>query len=192
MIAMTIKMLRTIRLDVSDTFVFETAANPDEWAVSGAFLFQGAALDTLPPKARIAMRSGWLGTQSLGWSTLAIVTEASEADRLAAIEALAQNFVTHLGAPAIAAAREAATEEVDFSITLCNPSAGTLIGVHRALEDGGVKEQFRTIEAREKNEGADQLHAYSRAFTIVETDEIEEEVDLQALRQQPQGRGHKA
>jgi Family of unknown function (DUF6505) len=189
---MTIKMLRTIRLDASDTFVFETAANPDEWAVSGAFLFQGVALEALPPKARIALRSGWLGTKSLGWSTLAIVTEASEADRAAAIEALAQNFVAQLGAPDIAAAREAATEEVDFSITLCNPPVGTLIGIHRALEDGGVKEQFRTIEAREKNEGADQLHAYSRAFTIVETDEIEEEVDLMALRQQPATKGNLA
>ena len=33
------KLLRTIRLDVSDTFVFEKAADPGEWAVSGAFAF---------------------------------------------------------------------------------------------------------------------------------------------------------
>ena len=33
------KLLRTIRLDPSDTFVFERAAEPGEWAVSGAFAF---------------------------------------------------------------------------------------------------------------------------------------------------------
>ena len=33
------KLLRTIRLDPSDTFVFDRAAEPGEWAVSGAFMF---------------------------------------------------------------------------------------------------------------------------------------------------------
>ena len=33
------KLLRTIRADASDTFVFERAAEPGEWAVSGAFAF---------------------------------------------------------------------------------------------------------------------------------------------------------
>ena len=34
-----VKLIRTIRLDPSDTFVFEKAAEPGEWAVSGAFAF---------------------------------------------------------------------------------------------------------------------------------------------------------
>ncbi len=34
-----LKFPRTIRLDPSDTFVFERAAVPGEWAVSGAFAF---------------------------------------------------------------------------------------------------------------------------------------------------------
>ena len=33
------KLIRTIRLDPSDTFVFDKAAEPGEWAVSGAFAF---------------------------------------------------------------------------------------------------------------------------------------------------------
>ena len=33
------KLLRTIRLDPSDTFVFENAAEPGEWAVTGTFMF---------------------------------------------------------------------------------------------------------------------------------------------------------
>jgi len=37
-----VKLLRTIRLDPSDTFVFDKAAEPGEWAVSGAFMFAQA------------------------------------------------------------------------------------------------------------------------------------------------------
>src|SRR3954471_10073724 len=84
-----LKLPRTIRLDPSDTFVFERAAEPGEWAVSGAFVFWNRDPATLSQKARVALRSGFLGIESLGWSTLAIVTEASEADRQAMIERLA-------------------------------------------------------------------------------------------------------
>ena len=33
------KLLRTIRLDPSDTFVFDHAAEPGEWAVTGTFMY---------------------------------------------------------------------------------------------------------------------------------------------------------
>ena len=36
------KFLRTIRFDMSDDAVFERAAPPEEWAVSGAFAFSSA------------------------------------------------------------------------------------------------------------------------------------------------------
>ena len=48
------KLLRTIRLDPSDTFVFERAAEPGEWAVSGGFVFVDADPGQLPGKARAA------------------------------------------------------------------------------------------------------------------------------------------
>jgi hypothetical protein len=38
------KLPRTIRLDPSDTFVFDRPAEPGEWAVTGSFLF----IDTDP------------------------------------------------------------------------------------------------------------------------------------------------
>ena len=41
------KLLRTIRLDPSDTFIFPNAAEPGEWAVSGAFVFADTDLDAL-------------------------------------------------------------------------------------------------------------------------------------------------
>jgi hypothetical protein len=37
------RLPRTIRLDVSDSQVFEQAALPGEWAVPGGFLFVEAA-----------------------------------------------------------------------------------------------------------------------------------------------------
>src|SRR4051795_5808889 len=76
-----LKLPRTIRLDPSDTFVFERAAAPGEWAVSGAFVFWNRNPAALSQKQRVAWRSGSLGVDSLGWSTLAIVTEATAADR---------------------------------------------------------------------------------------------------------------
>ncbi|MET0220165.1 MAG: DUF6505 family protein, partial [Tardiphaga sp.] len=44
------KLLRTIQLDISDTFVFEQAAAPGEWAVSGAFMFAGQDIARLQGK----------------------------------------------------------------------------------------------------------------------------------------------
>ena len=94
-----LKFPRTIRLDPSDTFVFERAAVPGEWAVSGAFVFWNQDPATLGQKQRVALRSGFLGIDSLGWSTLAIVTEATEADRHAMVERLAHQLLEKFGAP---------------------------------------------------------------------------------------------
>jgi len=95
------KLLRTIQLDASDTFVFERAAEPGEWAVTGAFIFTDDDPAKLEGKARAAFRAGFLGTASLGWSTLVQIVEASDDDRRAAIDALAKQLVAHFGAPSI-------------------------------------------------------------------------------------------
>jgi hypothetical protein len=100
------KLLRTIRLDPSDTFVFERAAEPGEWAVPGAFVFLDADPAALEGKARTAFRSGFLGIATLGWSTLVQVVEASEEQRSAVIDALAQQLVAHFGAPDLPTARQ--------------------------------------------------------------------------------------
>src|SRR5664279_108073 len=107
-----LKFPRTIRLDPSDTFVFERAAEPGEWAVSGAFVFWNQDPAGLGQKQRVALRSGFLGIDSLGWSTLAIVTEATEAERQAIVARLADQLLEKFGAPDLAAARLAAEEEV--------------------------------------------------------------------------------
>ena len=47
------KLIRTIRLDASDTFAFARAAEPGEWAVSGAFVFWNADVDKLAERHAI-------------------------------------------------------------------------------------------------------------------------------------------
>src|ERR1700722_6247685 len=51
---MRMKLLRTIRLDPSDAFIFPAAAEPGEWAVPGAFMFFGADLAAFVGKERSA------------------------------------------------------------------------------------------------------------------------------------------
>lgn len=175
------KLLRTIRLDPSDSFVFERAAEPGEWAISGAFIFTGVDTDALSGKSRAAFRSGFLGVGSLGWSTLVQIVQASESDRAALVETLTQRLLERFGAPDLAAARAAAEEEVAFAASLCEHPLDTLIAVHRASEDGAIRETFRTLQPRE---GPKPLRAF--AFMEVEGEEAEagETVDLVGLAQE--------
>ena len=171
------KLLRTIRLDPSDTFIFERAAEPGEWAVSGAFVFADDDPEQLAGKARAAFRGGFLGVGSLGWSTLVQIVEASAHDRAAMIDALAQRLVEHFGAPDLAAARAAAEEEIEFSASLCNHPHDTLIAVHRTHEGGEIRETFRTLRPKG---GPKPLRAF--AFLDVEgEEEPAEKIDLVTL-----------
>ena len=172
---------RTIRLDPSDTFVFDRAAAPGEWAVSGAFAFWNQDLAKLGQKQRVALRSGFLGIDSLGWSTLAVVTEATETDRQAIVERLASQLLQKFGAPGLDAARVAAEEEVAFAGSLCDHPPQTLLAVQRSVESGEIRERFRTLKPREAEPGADRLHAHAPAFTFHEVEgytEPAEEVNL--------------
>ncbi len=179
-----LKFPRTIRLDPSDTFVFERAAEPGEWAVSGAFVFWNQDPAGLGQKQRVALRSGFLGIDSLGWSTLAIVTEASEAERQAMVERLAGQLLAKFGAPSIEIARGAAEEEIAFAASLCDHPPQTLLAVQRSVEEGEIRERFRTLKPREVSQDTDRLHADARAFTYHEVEdgaEPTEQVDLPGL-----------
>jgi hypothetical protein len=109
------KLLRTIRLDPSDTFIFPLAAEPGEWASSGALAFSHLELATFKRKELAAFRSGFLGVPSFGWSTFAHVVEASAKDRSTAIDLAARCLLDRFGVPDLAAAREAAADEIDFA-----------------------------------------------------------------------------
>lgn len=169
------KLLRTIRLDASDTFIFPATAEPGDWAVSGSFAFDGPPAN-LTGKALAAFRSGFLGIPSLGWSTLAQVVEVGADDREAAIALLARCLVERYGAPDLDTARAAATEEIDFAASLCAHPPDTLIAVRRTTEEDAVREAFRSLRPRGDNR---RWHAFS--FLEAREDELADEVDLTGL-----------
>ena len=142
------KLLRTIRLDPSDAFIFPAAAEPGEWAVPGAFAFFGVDVAALVGKERSAFRSGFLGVGSLAWSTLVQVVASTPDDRSATIELLAQPLLDRLSAPDRVAARMAAGEEIDFAASLCNHPVDTLIAMHRSGENGAIRVTFRALRPR--------------------------------------------
>ena len=172
------KLLRTIRLDASDTFVFEKAAEPGEWAVSGAFAFWSRDAASLEGKARSAFRSGFLGVSTLGWSTLVQIVAANDDDRRDVVNTLARQLVARFGAPTIKDALAAAEEEVAFAESLCSQPQDTLVAVHRTFEDGAVKESFRTLRPRS---GAKPARAFSFFEVEGEPEQPDEQVDLIAM-----------
>jgi hypothetical protein len=173
------KLLRTIRLDPSDQFIFPAAAPPGEWAVSAGFLFADGEPADLHGKELAAFRSGFLGFPSLGWSTLAQVVEVEEKERMAAIELLARCLLERCGAPDAAAARTVATEEIDFAASLCEHPPDTLIALHRRNEGGAIREAFRSLRPRGDRKPW-------RAFSFEAAPEAPEEtVDLSALSGKP-------
>jgi uncharacterized protein DUF6505 len=173
-----VKLLRTIRLDASDSLVFEKPAEPGEWAVSGAFAFVRSDPANLQGKARTAFRAGFLGLTSLGRSTLAQVVEADEADRGLVVEMLAGQLVSQFGAPGLPAARLAAEEETDFVASLCDHPPGVLVAVTRRLENGAIRETFRTLRPRE---GAGHTRAFEFLEVVGEDAAADEHLDLAGL-----------
>lgn len=172
-----LKLPRAIRLDPSDTFVFRKAAEPGEWLVTGSFLFGEAALPALDAKGKAAFRSGFLGVASFGWSTLAVVQEATEAERAAAVESLAGHLVDKLGAPDLATARAAAAEEITFAASLCDHPPQTLLALHRTMEDGEIRERFRTLTPRDASQ-SEGFRAFEFLEVAGEEDGPVEHVDL--------------
>jgi hypothetical protein len=166
---------RTLRLDPSDSVVFEHAAAPGEWAVPGGFAFWDDAPEEMSGKRRQAFRAGFLGLASFGWSTLVEVAEADAAAREGIVGALAAHLVDAFGAPDAETARPAAEEEIAFAESLCEGyQPGTVLALSRSIEDGRVRERFRTLHRRETPH-----HDFGRlpVFGIVQVDGEEEPVE---------------
>ena len=168
-----VSLLRTLRLDASDGILFSPAAEPGEWAVPGSFLFHGRPFESLSRKERVAFRSAFLGVQSFGFSTLAVVTRVSAAERQAAVELLADALVRHLGAPGREVAMAAAEEEIAFASELCRgQEEGRVIALHREEDEAGeIRERFRSLRPRgETAYAAAGLAGHDRPFHFVESD----------------------
>jgi hypothetical protein len=172
-----VKLLRTIRLDDSDTFLFESAAAPGEWAVSGAFAFVHLDPAWLEGKARAAFREGFLGIGSLGRSTLVHIVEASPEDRAAAVVALAEQLVTRFGAPDLPTALPAAEEEIAFAASLADQPAGRLVAVSRSYEAGSIRETFRALSSTAQAP----LRVFDVQDATGEDDEVADHIDLVAM-----------
>jgi len=159
-----VKFLKTIRFDNSDDYVFEHAAAPDEWAVSGAFTFSGMDKDQVTGKAKQAFANGFLSLESFGRSTFVSVAECDD-DDLAEVESgLVQHFIDHYGAPDVEAALPPAREEIKFILDLCEtPLINTIFTVLRSFKDDGqIGEEFRTIKA------PDSEPVHTRIWSVVE------------------------
>ncbi len=156
------KFLRTIRFDNSDDHVYAAAAQPDEWAISGAFAFTNLEAGELIGKTRQAFANGFLGLDSFGRSTFATVGEATVEELGEIEERLAFHFVEAYGAPNVEAARPVARAEVEFVTGLVGDApVNTVFTVRRVrTDDGDTKEEFRTI----KPPSGEPIHA--RIWTI--------------------------
>ena len=172
------KLLKTVRADTSDTFVFDEAAEAGEWAISGACLFANLDSATLSGKRRTAFRSGFLGIGSFGWSTLAQIVEASEEQRSTAVEQLAARLVERCGAPDLATARAAAEEEIAFAASLCDHPPGMLVAVSRRYENEAIRESFRTLQS---NSYAKPAPVFSFVEVVGEDAVPPEHIDLVGL-----------
>lgn len=143
------KFLKTIRFDASDERVFEKAASPGEWAISGAFEFFDLPAELLVGRIKQAFANGFLGVPSFGHSTFATVGEASAAAIDEVELALADLFMRVYGAPSIEIARPVARQEIDYVVNLvAEAPINTLFTVRRVREESGqIREEFRTIAA---------------------------------------------
>jgi Family of unknown function (DUF6505) len=139
------KFPRCIRLDTSDTRVFPRAAAVGEWAVPGGLTFAGCDPETLDTKTKLAFRTGWLGTDSFGWSSLVEVAELGDGEFEQVVERLAAGFVSVLGAADLTAARAHANAEAKYAAALCDHDPHTLLALERHLGDEGIVERIRVI-----------------------------------------------
>ena len=166
------RLPRTLRLDASDTVIFDQAAEAGEWAVPGGFSFWDEDPAHMAGKRRQAFRGGFLGLGSFGWATLVEVAEASAADRAAALAALATHIRQAHGAPDEAAALAAAQEELAFAEQLCDHAPGTVLALTRSIEGGEQRERFRTLHLRaEQHRSFESLPVFASVETHGEEDD---------------------
>ncbi len=140
------KFLRAIRLDNSDSEVYELASEPGEWAVPGSFEFLDMDPQSLQGKQLQAFKSGFLGTRSFGWTTLVEIAEIDDDEYQQVIDRLAVHFLEHHGAPHIAAALPAAGDEAHYASTVCEYPLATLLAIEREFGEEGVVESLKVIK----------------------------------------------
>jgi hypothetical protein len=150
------KFARTIQLDVSDVNSFPLAAESGEWALTGTFAFAEADPATFTNKEQLAFRNGWLGARSLGRATFVEVAIIPDEQLDGVVRRIAGHLHEQFGAPDMLAALDAARQEVDDMVSLCDHPAGTLLSIERAFSDDGISETVRVMP-RAGDEGHAQI-----------------------------------
>ena len=158
------KFPRTIRLDISDANAFPLAAEPEEWAVTGTFAFADTDPAAMTNKEQLAFRNGWLGTESFGRSTFVQVAVIPDNEFEDVVRKLAARLFERYGAPDMLVAADAARQEAEYTASLCDHSAGTMLAIERDFSDEGVTEKIRVIPAQ--GEGA-----HAKIWSVVEDDD---------------------
>ncbi len=159
------KLPRTIRLDPSDARVFDRAAEPGEWAVTGTFRFVDMVPDEMDNKTQLAFKSGWMGVGTFGSSTFVQVTVAPDAEAEAATRSLAAHLFEAYGAPDMLSALDAAKGEIAYASSLCDHPAGTLLAIEREMSEDGISERIRIVP-RDDEEGG-----HARIWSVVEDED---------------------
>ena len=140
------KLAKTIRFDPSDLNIFPLAADEGEWALVGTFCFAAIGEADIKGKVKQAFSNGFLGLDSMGFSTLVSIVTVKP-DDLGKIEnRLCSIFMNEFGAPDEATAMAAVTEEIKFMADLCaEHKTGTLLAIERSIGDEGIRESFRSL-----------------------------------------------
>ncbi len=147
------KLPRTIRLDPSDARVFDVAAQPGEWAVTGTFVFVDGTPSEMDAKTQLAFRSGWLGVESFGFSTFVQVAVAPDSEIKAATSRLAAQLFERYGAPDMLVAMDAAKGEIEHAASICDHPAGTLLAIQREMTEDGIAERIRIVPRSDEDGG---------------------------------------
>jgi len=153
-------LARVIRLDDSDAHVFDTPAEPGEWAIPGTFAYSNwTETELADTRAQQMFRNAWFGLESFGHATLVAVAPITPAERDALIDRLSQHFVDAYGAPSLKDARPVAEEEIAQMQALCEGNEdNTMILIERSLEEIGVREKFRVIAPQSASLDAFAVH----------------------------------
>ena len=139
------KLAKTIQLDVSDTHVFERPAEVGEWAITGTFAFVDSDPSNWSSKQQLAFRTSWLGIGSFGHSTFVQVVEMSTPEYEQLIQTLSAYLADAYNAPSQEAAQQAAQQEIDDMVAMCDHPSGTLISIERSIADQDITEKTSVL-----------------------------------------------
>ena len=144
------KLLRAVRLDDSDDHVFRScgAAKEGDWLVTGGYAT--CDFETAPrcdPPCHCS--SSFVAIGSRARCSVAEVTELSDADLEAQVEALAWHLVKAWGAPSWEVARRAAEDEVRHTAEVCetlSPEVWITVKRAKSADGAALEEQYAVYD----------------------------------------------